>query len=43
MWFYNVSTGYCSQFLWGECSENSNKFLTYELCQATCEPLKENS
>uniref|UniRef100_A0A1I8AAH9 Tissue factor pathway inhibitor n=1 Tax=Steinernema glaseri TaxID=37863 RepID=A0A1I8AAH9_9BILA len=37
MWFYNLSSGVCEQFLWGGCGGNTNRFSTFELCQITCE------
>ncbi|KAI1713355.1 kunitz/Bovine pancreatic trypsin inhibitor domain-containing protein [Ditylenchus destructor] len=37
VWFYNLSSGGCEQFLWGGCGGNPNRFATFELCQITCE------
>uniref|UniRef100_A0A0N4ZPT5 EGF-like domain-containing protein n=1 Tax=Parastrongyloides trichosuri TaxID=131310 RepID=A0A0N4ZPT5_PARTI len=37
MWYYNMSSGVCDQFLYGGCEGNTNRFSTYELCQITCE------
>ncbi|KAK0411621.1 hypothetical protein QR680_005752 [Steinernema hermaphroditum] len=37
MWFYNLTSGVCEQFLWGGCDGNTNRFSTFELCQITCE------
>lgn len=37
MWFYNLTSGTCQQFLYGGCNGNENRFPTFELCQITCE------
>ncbi|KAI6190323.1 hypothetical protein M3Y97_00105300 [Aphelenchoides bicaudatus] len=43
MWFYNLTSGLCEQFLWGGCGGNPNRFASFELCQVTCEiPSSEN-
>uniref|UniRef100_A0AC34Q2N4 Papilin n=1 Tax=Panagrolaimus sp. JU765 TaxID=591449 RepID=A0AC34Q2N4_9BILA len=37
MWFYNLTSGMCEQFLYGGCGGNDNRFSTFEHCQITCE------
>uniref|UniRef100_A0A0N5CC07 BPTI/Kunitz inhibitor domain-containing protein n=1 Tax=Strongyloides papillosus TaxID=174720 RepID=A0A0N5CC07_STREA len=37
MWYYNMTSGTCDQFLYGGCEGNTNRFSTFELCQITCE------
>uniref|UniRef100_A0A0K0EMD6 EGF-like domain-containing protein n=1 Tax=Strongyloides stercoralis TaxID=6248 RepID=A0A0K0EMD6_STRER len=37
MWYYNLTSGTCDQFLYGGCEGNTNRFSTFELCQITCE------
>lgn len=37
MWFYNLTSGICEQFLYGGCGGNENRFSTFEHCQITCE------
>ncbi|XP_013398726.1 papilin isoform X2 [Lingula anatina] len=35
-WAYNATWGYCTQFEYGGCLGNSNRFLTQEECMAEC-------
>lgn len=36
MWFYNISSGQCEQFVYGGCQGNSNRFLTENQCYLSC-------
>ncbi|VDD88243.1 unnamed protein product, partial [Enterobius vermicularis] len=33
MWFYNMSSGACEEFLYGGCDGNPNRFSTFKDCQ----------
>ncbi len=35
-WFYDFVTDQCTEFIWGCCGGNANKFLTEDVCLATC-------
>uniref|UniRef100_A0AC35UBJ5 Kunitz/Bovine pancreatic trypsin inhibitor domain protein n=1 Tax=Rhabditophanes sp. KR3021 TaxID=114890 RepID=A0AC35UBJ5_9BILA len=37
MWYFNMSSNSCEQFLYGNCGGNTNRFSTFETCQLTCE------
>uniref|UniRef100_A0A158R5U1 Papilin n=1 Tax=Syphacia muris TaxID=451379 RepID=A0A158R5U1_9BILA len=36
MWFYDMSVGQCSQFWYGGCEGNENRFSSKEQCEQTC-------
>ncbi|KAH7973024.1 hypothetical protein HPB52_020573 [Rhipicephalus sanguineus] len=36
MWWYNVFTSKCEQFIYGGCQGNDNKYRTKEECEKTC-------
>ncbi|GMR58285.1 hypothetical protein PMAYCL1PPCAC_28480, partial [Pristionchus mayeri] len=36
MWYYDTAEGRCSQFWYGGCEGNDNKFPTLELCEGVC-------
>ncbi|KAH6926582.1 hypothetical protein HPB50_019823 [Hyalomma asiaticum] len=36
MWWYNVLTSQCEEFVYGGCQGNDNKYPTKEECQKTC-------
>ncbi|GMS79468.1 hypothetical protein PENTCL1PPCAC_1643 [Pristionchus entomophagus] len=36
MWYYDTAEGRCSQFWYGGCEGNDNKFPTQELCENVC-------
>ncbi|GMT09209.1 hypothetical protein PFISCL1PPCAC_506 [Pristionchus fissidentatus] len=36
MWFYDTAEGRCSQFWFGGCEGNENKFPTKEMCETIC-------
>ncbi|CAO1361183.1 unnamed protein product [Diamesa tonsa] len=35
-WYYNHQTGSCSEFIYGGCGGNGNKFETREECMVKC-------
>lgn len=35
-WYYNHQTGSCSEFIYGGCGGNGNKFKTEEECMDKC-------
>ena len=37
MWYYNMTLGTCTQFLYGGCEGNTNRFETFDQCQKECE------
>ncbi|KAH6926581.1 hypothetical protein HPB50_019822 [Hyalomma asiaticum] len=36
MWWYNVLTSQCEEFIYGGCQGNDNKYQTKEECEKTC-------
>ena len=36
LWFFNVDTGNCENFIWGGCGGNENRFESKASCEAKC-------
>jgi len=36
MFYFDPATGTCESFTYGGCDGNTNRFVTQEVCQATC-------
>lgn len=37
-WYYDSTLGECSEFTWGGCGGNGNKFTTKSFCERVCKP-----
>ncbi|KAL1476687.1 hypothetical protein MTO96_018238 [Rhipicephalus appendiculatus] len=42
MWWYNVLSGQCEEFIYGGCQGNDNKYRTKEECERTCADVSMN-
>nr|P81162.1 RecName: Full=Protease inhibitor carrapatin [Rhipicephalus microplus] len=36
MWWYNIFTSQCEEFIYGGCQGNDNRYRTKEECDKTC-------
>ena len=43
MWFYNVTSNKCEQFIYGGCDGNKNLFSSEKQCQMLCSEYVSNS